>query len=146
MARTNKTTMRKAVNSVFALVREGHSITTARKTIAKELGIVANTLWSWQDRLHMTTPVITNKITKVSNKTVVSRQGNIDSGINNLKNQLGHVFTSLVRKDGTYTTKEASAISQVSNNILGLAKYELEVHKYADKATKRDKVVTNLLH
>ena len=144
MARTNKTTMRKAVNSVFALVREGHSITTARKTIAKELGIVANTLWSWQDRLHMTTPVITNKITKVSNKTVVSRQGNIDSGINNLNNQLGHVFTSLVRKDGTYTTKEASAISQVSNNILGLAKYELEVHKYADRTAKRS-VVKSLL-
>ena len=144
MARTNKTTMRKAVNSVFALVREGHSITTARKTVAKELGIVANTLWSWQDRLHMTTPVITNKITKVSNKTVVSRQGNIDSGINNLKNQLGHVFTSLVRKDGTYTTKVASAISQVSNNILGLAKYELEVHKYADRTAKRS-VVKSLL-
>ena len=144
MTRTTKTSMRKEVNKVFALVREGHSITTARKTIAKELGIVANTLWSWQDRLNMKTPVITNKIAKVSNNTLIPRQSNIDSGITSLKHQLGHVFTSLVRKDGTYTTKEASAISQVSNNILGLAKYELEVHKYADRTAKRS-VVKSLL-
>ena len=62
-----------------------------------------------------------------------------------MKNELGNVFTSLIRKDGKYNSKEAGAISQVSSNILGLARFELECHKYADKATKRDKVISGLL-
>ena len=93
----------------------------------------------------MITPVIT-EVTRHSNNNVISRPNTVHSGISNMKNELGNVFTSLVKKDGRYTPKEAGAISQVSSNILGLARFELEVHKYADKATKRDKVVTNLLH
>ena len=147
MIRTSKTAKRKAVNNVFSLVRSGHSITNARKTIAKELDLssTGNTLWTWQKELGMITPVIT-EISRVSNNTVISRSNTVHPGISNMKNELGNVFTSLVKKDGRYTTREASAISQVSSNILGLARFELEVHKYADKATKRDKVVTNLLH
>jgi len=144
MKKTTKTAQRKAVNSVFSLVRSGHSITNARKIIAKELDLSANTLWSWQNRLDMVTPVTTG-ITKTGSNTVISRPNTVHSGISNMKNELGNVFTSLIRKDGKYNTKEAGAISQVSSNILGLARFELEVHKYADKATKRDKVVSGLL-
>ena len=144
MTKTTKTAQRKAVNSVFTLVRSGHSITNARKLIAKELDLSANTLWSWQNRLDMVTPVITG-VTRTGDNTVISRSNTVHSGISNMKNELGNVFTSLVKKDGRYSPKEAGAISQVSSNILGLARFELEVHKYADKATKRDKVVTNLL-
>ena len=147
MRKTSKTAKKRAVTSVFSLVRDGHSITNARKTIAKELDLssTGNTLWTWQKELGMITPVIT-EISRVSNNTVISRSNTVHPGISNMKNELGNVFTSLVKKDGRYTTREASAISQVSSNILGLARFELEVHKYADKATKRDKVVTNLLH
>ena len=146
MIRTSKTAKRKAVNSVFSLVRSGHSITDPRKSVAKELHLssTGNTLWTWQKELGMTTPVVT-EISRLSNNTIIPRSNTVHSGISNMKNELGNVFTSLVRKDGKYDTKEASAISQVSSNILGLARFELEVHKYADKATKRDKVVTNLL-
>ena len=133
MARTTKTTMRKAVNNVFALVREGHSITTARKLVAKEVGIVANTLWTWQDRLNMTTPVITNKIAVSNNSTAITRKVTVDPSILKTKDHLGRVLTSLVSKNGEYSTKEASAISQVSSNILGFNKHELEVAKFLNK-------------
>ena len=133
---TSKTAMRKAVNQVFALVKDGHSVTEARKTVSREFHVSANTLWAWQDRLNLTTPT-TTRITKVSNNTVISRQ-NINSGIGNMKTQLGGVFASLVSKDGKYDSKEAGAISQVCSNILGLARFELEVHKYADKTAKNN--------
>ena len=133
MTRTNKTAMRKAVNNVFALVREGHSITTARKTIAKELGVVANTLWSWQDRLNMKTPVVTDKLATRNNDIAISRKVTVDPSILKTKDHLGRVLTSLVSKNGEYSTKEASAISQVSSNILGFNKHELEVAKFLNK-------------
>ena len=147
MARTTKTTMRKAVNNVFALVREGHSITTARKLVAKEVGIVANTLWTWQDKLNMKTPVITNKIAKASNNTLISRQNNINvTSTRNWRSDLGKVFTSLIDKDGTYSIQEAGAISQVANAALGQAKHELDVHKLAEKTTsERNESLDHLL-
>ena len=145
MIQTSKTAKKAAVTRVFALVRSGNSITNARKIVAKELGRNPNTLWTWQHKLDMITPV-TTEVSRLNNNTIVSRSNTVHSGISNMKNELGNVFTSLVKKDGRYSPKEAGAISQVSSNILGLARFELEVHKYADKATKRDKVVTNLLH
>ena len=146
MRKTSKTAKRKAVTSVFSLVRSGHSITNARKVIAKELNLssTGDALWTWQKELGMITPVIT-EVTRHSNNTVISRPNTVHSGISNMKSELGNVFTSLVKKDGRYTSKEAGAISQVSSNILGLARFELECHKYADKATKRDKVISGLL-
>ena len=135
----------KAVNRVFSLIKNGVSMTKARQTVARELGLRAgSTIWNWQRQLKMVTPVINNDVTRTNNN-IVSRQKVVNAGISTMKNDLGSVFSSLIRKDGRYTTKEAGAISQVSSNILGLARFELEVHKYADKATKRDKVVTNLL-
>jgi uncharacterized protein YoaH (UPF0181 family) len=141
----NKTDQRKAITRVFSLVKNGTTITDARKIVAEEIRVSPNTLWVWQKRHNMVAP----------NATLVRTNGSIVKpstttreaihGISNVKNELGHVFQSLVTKDGRFTSKEAGAISQVSSNILGLARFELEVHKYADKATKRDKVVTNLL-
>ena len=146
MKKPTKTAKRTAVNNVFSLVRDGHSITNARKIVAKELNLspTGTTLWTWQKELKMATPVVTD-MSRLNNNTIIPRSNTVHSGISNMKSELGNVFTSLVRKDGKYNTKEASAISQVSSNILGLARFELECHKYADKATKRDKVVTNLL-
>ena len=142
MKRTSKTAQRKAVNSVFTLVREGHSITTARKTVAKELGIVANTLWGWQDRLHMTTPVVTNKLATRNNDIAIPRKITVDPSISKTKDHLGRVLTSLVNKNGEFSTREASAISQVSSGILGFNKHELEVAKFVNKTLRgKDKSI-----
>ena len=147
MKKTTKTAQKKAVNSVFTLVRSGHSITNARKIVAKELDLSANTLWSWQNRLNMVTPVTTG-ITRVNNNTVISRQRIAKPvvGTVNWRANLGSVFTSLINKDGEFTHQDASAISQIANAALGQAKYDLEIHKLAERTTtKRDDSLDHLL-
>ena len=145
----NKTSQRKAVNRTFSLVKNGTSITDARKIVAEEVNVSANTLWVWQNKFNMVTPNITKTVGLVSNNGSLVKPLNASQtaihGISNIKNELGHVFQSLVTKDGRFTSKEAGAISQVSSNILGLARFELEVHKYADKMQKRDNTVKSLL-
>ena len=150
MTRTSKTAQRKAVNSVFTLVREGHSVTSARKVIATELDLSPNTLWVWQNRLNMVTPETTRitNLVKPDNtipRTLRSTTKNVQN-IGNIKTGLGDVFHSLVTKDGRFSTKEASAISQVSSIMLGVARHELDIHKYANKMNKSDiSSVRNLL-
>ena len=150
MKRTSKTAQRKAVNSVFTLVRDGDSVTNARKVIAKELNLSPNTLWVWQNRLNMVTPEITRTTTlvkphNVTTRTLRSTTKNVQN-ISNIKTGLGDVFHSLVTKDGRFSTKEASAISQVSSIMLNTARHELDIHKYANKMNKRDiSSVRNLL-
>ena len=132
-----KATKIKAVKRVFSLVKNGVSITEARQTVAEELGLNAgSTIWNWQRKLRMVTPTIDTGLTKVNN-AVVPRQRAVNAGISTMKHELGSVFSSLIRKDGRYTTKEASAISQVSSNILGLARLELEVHKHATRTSSK---------
>ena len=147
MKKTSKTAQRKAVNSVFTLVRNGHSITSAREVIAEELEMSPNTLWTWQHNLKMDTP-ITTEITKVGNNTVISRQRTVKpvAGTVNWRGNLGSVFTSLINKDGEFTHQDASAISQIANAALGQAKYDLEIHKLAERTTtKRDDSLDHLL-
>ena len=56
-----KTQQRNIVNNVFSLVRKGHSVTEARKTIANEIGVSPNTLFVWQYKFKMKTPTVTIK-------------------------------------------------------------------------------------
>ena len=145
MRKTTKTVKKQAVTSVFSLVRSGHSITNARKIIAKELDLSPNTLWTWQSNLKMVTPV-TTEITKVNNN-VISRQRIATPvvGTVNWRANLGSVFTSLINKDGEFTHQDASAISQIANAALGQAKYDLEIHKLAEATTnKRTKSLDHL--
>ena len=150
MRRTSKTAQRKAVNNVFTLVRSGHSVTDARKVVAKELNLSANTLWVWQNRLDMVTPEIIRTTTLVrsnntTTRTLRSNAKNVHS-ISNIKTGLGDVFQSLVTKDGRFSVKEASAISQVSSIMLNTVRHELNVHKYASKIKKSDlSTIQNLL-
>ena len=149
MIRTSKTAQRKAVNSVFTLVRDGDSVTNARKVIAKELDLSPNTLWVWQRDLGMVTPEITRATTLVrpntTTRTLRSNAKNVHS-ISNIKTGLGDVFQSLVTKDGRYSVKEASAISQVSSIMLNTVRHELNVHRYASKIKKSDlSTIQNLL-
>ena len=117
-------------------VKSGHAIMEARETVATKLGVAANTLWNWQSRLNLTTP-LTTKITKVSNNTVMARKITVDPSIPRTKDHLSRVLTALVSKNGEFSTKEASAISQVSSNILGFNKHELEVAKFLNKNLMR---------
>ena len=48
-----KTQQRNLVNSTFALVRNGDSITNARKVIANEAGLSPNTLFVWQHSFNL---------------------------------------------------------------------------------------------
>ena len=147
MARTIKTGLsntkkKEAVLRTFQLHKNGVSLTDSRITIANELNMTPGTLARWQKEFKMHTPI---KVTKTTNSVTRSSGRVTIGGISDIKSELGSVFQSLVAKDGRYTPKEASAISQVSTNILGLSKFELEVHKYADKMRKRDVTVKNLL-
>ena len=149
MIRTSKTAKRRAVTSVFSLIKEGHSVTNARKVIAKELELssTGNTLWTWQKELGMVTPVVT-EMTKISDNNVISRQRIVNpvTGTVNWRANLGSVFTSLINKDGEFTHQDASAISQIANAALGQAKYDLEIHKLAERTTtKRDDSLDHLL-
>ena len=148
MTKTTKTAQRKAVNSVFTLVRSGHSITNARKLIAEELDLspTGNTLWTWQKDLQMVTPVVT-EMTNVNNNVIThQRIAKPVVGTVNWRANLGSVFTSLINKDGEFTHQDASAISQIANAALGQAKYDLEIHKLAERTTtKRDDSLNHLL-
>ena len=138
-----KSAKTQAVNRVFSLVKSGVKITDARQTVATELGLRAgSTVWNWQRELKMKTPII--NITKTNNIVVPNSRTN-NSGLGVVNTQLSSVLTSLHNKDGKYTTREAGAMSQLSNNIIGIAKLHLEAHKYADKASKSNIVVNKLL-
>ena len=100
-----KTEKRRVVTRTFDLVKEGHSITNARKTVAREIGVSPNTLWVWQDKLGMNVPNViktadlvksngrhTTKLTTKSGTDVIK-------GLEVMKGKLGTVFSSLVDQD-----------------------------------------------
>ena len=131
-----KTEQRKVINRTFGLVRNGHSITSARKTVAKEIGVSPNTLWVWQDKFGMTTPnvikatdlVKNNGVRKTTKLTTATSTAAI-KGLEAMKGQLGVVFTSLVNQDGRFSNTDATAISGVANVILSSCKQILVERK-----------------
>ena len=137
-----KTEQRKVVNRVFGLVRNGHNITSARKTIAGEIGVSPNTLWVWQDKFGMTTPntiktadlVRNNGTSNLATKTSTTAI----KGLESMKGQLGVVFTSLVNQDGRYSNTDATAISGVANVILGSCKQVLLERKALNTVANTD--------
>ena len=140
-----KTEQRKVVNRVFGLVRNGHSITSARKTVAKEIGVSPNTLWVWQDKFGMTTPnvikatdlVKNNGVRKTAKLTTATSTAAI-KGLEAMKGKLGIVFTSLVDQDGRFSNTDATAISGVANVILGSCKQVLLERKAISTVAKTD--------
>ena len=140
-----KTEQRNIVNRAFALVRNGHSITNARKTIANEIGLSPNTLFVWQHSFKMKTPTViktadlvkNNSLRKTTKLVTKSSTGAI-KGLENMKGQLGVVFTSLVQQDGRFTNQDATAISGVANVILGSCKQVLLERKAIDKAARTE--------
>ena len=144
-----KTEQRKIVNRAFGLVRNGHSITSARKTIAKEIGVSPNTLWVWQNKFGMTTPKVikttdlvknhgaTHKSTALSTKSGTT----VIKGLEIMKSKLGTVFTSLVDQDGRFSNQDATAISGVANVILGSCKQVLLERKAMGKVNKTETLI-----
>jgi len=144
-----KTEQRKVVNRTFALVRSGHSITSARKTVAKEIGVSPNTLWVWQDKFGMTTPnvikatdLVKNHGTTRKSTALSTKSGNtVIKGLEIMKGKLGTVFTSLVDQDGRFSNQDATAISGVANVILGSCKQVLLERKAMGKVNKTETLI-----
>ena len=137
-----KTEQRKVINRTFALVRSGHSITSARKTVAKEIGVSPNTLWVWQDKLGMTMPKVvkaTDLVKNHSTTNLTTKSGTTAiKGLEVMKGQLGVVFTSLVNQDGRFSNSDATAISGVANVILGSCKQVLLERKAINTVAKTE--------
>ena len=140
-----KTEQRNLVNRTFSLVRNGDSITNARKVIANEVGVSPNTLFVWQYSYKMKTPtVIKSKgLVKSNNLRTTTRiatksSTNAIQGLELMKGQLGVVFTSLVNKDGEFTNSDATAISGVANVILGSCKQVISERKAMSTLTETE--------
>ena len=144
-----KTEQRKVVNRVFGLVRNGHSITSARKTVAKEIGVSPNTLWVWQDKFGMATPKVVKTADLVKNHgttrkstTLSTKSGTtVIKGLEIMKGKLGTVFTSLVDQDGRFSNQDATAISGLANVILGSCKQVLLERKALSKVNKTETLI-----
>ena len=144
-----KTEQRKAVNAAFSLVRNGDSITRARKIIADEYNISSNTLWVWQNKLGLTVPnvikttdLVKNHGTTRKSTTLSTKSGTtVIKGLEIMKGKLGTVFTSLVDQDGRFTNQDATAISGVANVILGSCKQVLLERKAMVKVNKTETLI-----
>ena len=144
-----KTEQRKAVNAAFSLVRNGDSITRARKIIAEKYNVSPNTLWVWQNNLGLTVPNVikttdlvknhgtTRKSTALSTKSGTT----VIKGLEIMKGKLGTVFTSLVDQDGRFSNQDATAISGVANVILGSCKQVLLERKAMGKVNKTETLI-----
>ena len=140
-----KTEQRNIVNRAFALVRSGHSITNARKTIANEIGLSPNTLFVWQHSFKMKTPTVIKTTDLVRSNglrktTKVVTKSNEYANVHEMARDTGRVMKSLVNQDGRFTTKEASAISGLFNGQISLVKLRLEASKIG---TKTNTAITN---
>ena len=141
-----KTEQRRVVNRIFSLVKNGHSITHARKTVAKELGLGANTLWVWQNKFGMKTPTVIKTTNLVKNNglahqttALTTKSGdNVIKGLEVMKGKLGTVFSSLVDQDGRFSNSDATAISGLSNAILSTCKQVLSERKAMNKVTRTE--------
>ena len=140
-----KTEQRNIINLVFSLVRDGHSITKARKTIANEIGVSPNTLFVWQYSFKMKTPTVIKTVNLVRSNglrksTKVVTKSNEYTNVHEMARDTGRVMKSLVNQDGRFTTKEASAISGLFNGQISLVKLRLEASKIG---TKTNTAITN---
>ena len=151
----NKTEQRKAISRTFSLVKNGSSITDARKIVAEEVNVSPNTLWVWQRKLNMVTPTTVKTVNLIKSNGALNKPSttrnisthNVSASNITLKSGLEHIFQSLLTKNGDYSNQDANALCKVANTMLNRARYDLTIHKYSEKMSKRDndKAVKNLL-
>ena len=135
-----ETEKRNVVNRIFGLVRNGSSITNARKAVSNEVGVTSTTLSNWQTRFKMKTPTVIKATDLVKNngvrsatRALTASSNNTIEGLENMKGRLGIVFESLVQQDGQFSNHDASAISGVASVILGSCKQVLLERKAISK-------------
>jgi|TARA_Y100000310_G_scaffold179262_1_gene179227 transposase-like protein len=126
--KTTKATKMKAVKRVFSLVKDGTSITEARKIVAKEFEVIPNTLYNWQAAFGTKSPTIT----KTSTKTPLQVT---DYSFTDMSADIRNVLKSIINQDGRYTTREAGVVGKLYGAELTRAKLLLEVHKHNTKVS-----------
>ena len=132
-----KTNQRKAVNHTFSLVKQGNSITNARKIVANELEISPNTLWTWQNKFGLTTPRVlkaTNLVEDhgIAHQSTQSRKTPY-STITEMASDVRGVLKSIINQDGRFSTIEASVVGKLYTAELSRMKLQVEVHKINSK-------------
>ena len=128
------------------MVKNGDSITQARKFVANDLGVSPNTIWVWQDKLGLSVPNVlkttnlikSNGTTRQSTRLTTRTNPNVIKGLEVMKGKLGNVFTSLVDQDGRYSNHDAAAISGIANVILGSCKQILVERKAIGTVAKTE--------
>ena len=140
----SKTQKKAAVIKVNRLIKEGLTMNAATIAVAAEVGAHKGSVAYWIKTMNKPTTTTVKTVTKNSNLTTTDTSAaKRIQGLENMKNQLGVVFTSLITKDGVFDNKDATAISSISSQILGSCKQVLLEKKYADRevrwknATKR---------
>ena len=131
MTKVSKSNKIKAVKRVFALVKEGHSITNARITVAKEYNVIPNTIYTWQAAFGTKIPFNTTTV-RTNSKTTVQTK---DYSFNDMSSDIRGVLKSVVNQDGRYTPREAGVIGKLYGAELSRAKLLLEVHKHNTKVS-----------
>ena len=135
MRKTSKTAQKKAVNDVFTLVRNGHTVTDARKIVAKELKLSANTLWVWQNRFNLVTPNISKRTNLVRGDRTVTRT--VEYTFGDMAHDVRGIMRSIVNQDGRYTIKEANVVGKLYGSEISAAKLKLEFHKHNTKLSSK---------
>ena len=133
MTKTNKM---KAVKKVFALVKNGATLTDARAVVANDYKVSSPTIANWQTSLGETVP--TTRTTKNTTKTTV----HTDVSFDDMSKGVRGILNSIVKQDGRYSIKEANAVGKLYNSELSKAKVLIDIHKLNAKAN--DKKVLRL--
>ena len=131
----NKTDQREAVNRTFLLVKDGNSITEARKIVATELDVSPNTLWVWQRKFNLVTPNISRKTSLVSGGRTVTRT--VEYTFGDMSHDVRGIMRSIVNQDGRYTIKEANVVGKLYGSEISAAKLKLEFHKHNTKLSSK---------
>ena len=127
MTKTNKI---KAVKKVFALVKNGATLTDARAIIANDLNVSSATVANWQTTLASNTTTTT---TGTDTKTTL----HTDYSFEDMSGGVRGVLRSIINQDGQYSIKEANAVGKLYSAEISKAKVMIDVHKLNTKANDR---------
>ena len=110
MTKTNKI---KAVKKVFALVKNGATLTDARAIIANDLNVSSATVANWPTTLASNTTTTT---TGTDTKTTL----HTDYSFEDMSGGVRGVLRSIINQDGQYSIKEAKSLGYSINEILNM--------------------------
>jgi len=125
MTKTNKI---KAIKKVFALVKNGATLTDARAIVANDLDVSSATVANWQTTLGTTTPT-----TKTDTRTTLHTNYSFED----MSGGVRGVLRSIINQDGQYSIKEANAVGKLYSAEISKAKVMIDVHKLNTKANDR---------